>query len=172
MRQLLFIVIMIPIFAVAQKPAVLIRLSDAGGKQINGDAMIKGFERQLQANTMASGGKNNTQFSFTMNITGAAADLKKAMTNGDILMNGMVSVLQPPNSDGALKPAYTIKMEKIKVLACAETMGCNGITNTTVTLLAARIGWTYYQYGLHGGAQAVSNKYGYDAETGAAWTNF
>jgi hypothetical protein len=42
---------------------------------------------------------------------------------------------------------------------------------TTVTLQATRIGWTYYQTD-RAGTQVVTNKYGFDAETGGQWTNF
>jgi hypothetical protein len=62
-------------------------------------------------------------------------------------------------------------MEKIRVQGCSEAMGCNSAMTTTVTLQATRIGWTYYQTD-RTGALVVSNKYGYDAETGGQWTNF
>jgi hypothetical protein len=42
-------------------------------------------------------------------------------------------------------------------------------TNAVIT--ATRIGWTYYQTSPNG-AQTVSRKYGYDANTGQEWTNF
>jgi len=42
---------------------------------------------------------------------------------------------------------------------------------TTVTLQATRIGWTYYQIGKTG-AQTISRKFGWDADTQTEWTNF
>lgn len=171
MRTIIFLLFLVPAFATAQKQDVYIKLTDAGGKQINGDAMTKGFERWMQGLSTSSGGKNNTQFSFTMNITGASADLKRALATGEFLMNGQVNVMQTVNGSYTPQPVYFIKMEKIRVLSCAEVMGCNGTMTTTVSLQATRIGWTYYQTGKTG-SPTVSNKYGFDAETGGSWTNF
>ena len=168
MRTIIFLLFLVPVFAIAQKQDVYIRLTDATGKQVNGDAVTKGFEKWMQGISTNSGGKNNTQFSFTMNITGASADLKRALANGELLMTGQVNVMQMGITP---QPLYLIKMEKIRVLSCAEAMGCNGVMTTTVSLQAARIGWTYYQTGKTG-APVVSNKYGFDAETGGPWTNF
>jgi type VI protein secretion system component Hcp len=169
MRTIIFILLFLPIIALAQKQDVYIKLTDANGMQIKGDAVLKGFERSMQALTINSGGKNNTQFSFTMNVTGASADLKRAMNSGEFLASGLVTVLQT----GIARPVttYTIKMEKIKVISCNESMGCNNLMTTTVILQATRIGWTYYQTNAMG-VQTVSNKYGFDAEAGGPWTNF
>lgn len=172
MRHLFFILLLLPFISFAQRQDVFIKLTDLTGKQISGDAILRGFERQIQVFTANSGGKNNVQFSFAMNITGASADLKKAMGTGDFLNNGLVSFIQLGASDAAPKIVYTIKMEKIKVLSCAEAMGCNGINSIMVTLQATRIGWTYYQNNLRSGPPVISNKYGYDAETSGQWTNF
>lgn len=168
MRTSIFILFLIPIIAAAQKQDVFVRLTDANGVQIKGDAMLKGFERTMQATSISSGGKNNAQFSFTMNISGASADLKRAMNGGEFL-SGLVTVVQA----GIARPmiTYTIKMEKIRVISCNESMGCNNTMTTSITLQATRIGWTYYQTNA-AGAQTISNKYGYDAEAGGAWTNF
>ena len=126
------------------------------------------FDMQ-QATTITSGGKNNTQLGFTMQVSGASADLKKAMNNGEFLLTGEVTVVTPNQGSGALQ--YTIKMEQLKVLSCAEAMGCNNIMSTTVSLQATRIGWTYYTQG-RTGAATISRKYGWDADTNAEWTNF
>ena len=170
MRTIFLLLLLIPVFATAQKQNVFLRLTDANGRQINGDASFKGYEKWMSILTTSSGGKNNTQTSLTMNITGASADLKKAMANGEFLVSGQLTVLQPATAS-APRPAYIIKMEKIKVLGCSEAMGCNSAMTTTVTLQATRIGWIYYQTD-RVGTQVVSNKYGYDAETGGVWTNF
>lgn len=169
MRTIIFILLSIPVMAMSQKQDVFIKLTDFKGIQITGDAVLKGFERSMQALTTSSGGKNNTQFSFTMNVTGASADLKRIMNAGEFLVSGVVTVLQ----SGVTRPmiTYTIKMEKIKVVFCNESMGCNNVMTTSVTLQATRIGWTYYQTNSTG-AQAVSSKYGYDAEAGGPWANF
>jgi hypothetical protein len=66
---------------------------------------------------------------------------------------------------------YTIKMENITVLSCEESLGCNGVMDTSVTLQATRIGWTYYQTGKTG-TPVVSKKYGWDAGNNREWTNF
>ena len=172
MYKFIYLIFFGPALCFSQKQDTYLRLVDANGKQIIGESFSRGFEKQIQAFTSSAGGKNNTQLSFTMSISGASADLKKALASGDFLQNGLVTVLQAVNNDPNPKPAYTVKMEKIKVVYCAEAMGCNGVTTTTVTLQATRIGWTYYQNNLHGGTLIVSNKYGYDAETGGQWTNF
>jgi type VI protein secretion system component Hcp len=170
MRTIILMMLAMPFLSFAQKQDVFIKLTDAGGKLLNGDAVVKGFERNIQAQSTSSGGKNNTQFSFTMSISGVSADLKRTMNNGEQLLSGIVTATQT-NGTGAPAVVYTIKMEKIKVNSCAELMGCNGVTTTSVTLTATRIGWTYYQQGRNV-ALTVSNKYGYDAETGGAWNNF
>ena len=130
MRKIIFIAVLLPFFATAQKQDAFVKLIDVNGKQINGDAMVKGFEKTMQASSTSSGGKNNIQFSFTMNITGAAADLKKAMANGELLMTGQVTLLQLVGGGGAPRPTYIIKMKKIKVISCTESMGCNNTITT------------------------------------------
>ncbi len=170
MRTVIFLLLLIPAMSFAQRQDVYVKLTDSQGSQIKGDAVTRGFERWMQALTVNSGGKNNTQLSFTTTISGASAELKKAIANGEWLMNGQVSVMQVAGGESQ-KAAYIIKMEKIKVLSCSEMMGCNGVMTTSVTLQATRIGWTYYQTNKMG-TQVVSNKYGYDAETGGQWTNF
>ncbi len=172
MRTLIFILLLFPIATFSQKQDVFIKLIDARGQQIKGDAFLKGFERWLQVATISSSGKNNSQLNFTMNISGASADLKRALANGELLLNGQVTVITLA-SDGSFRPvtAYTIKMENIVVLACSETMGCNNQLTTTVTLKATRIGWTYYQTDKTGAA-AVSRKYGWDEGINAEWVSF
>lgn len=170
MRTLILCFLLLPFSVFSQRQDVFVKLTDAKGTQINGDALMRGFERTMQALTISAAGKNNTQFSFTMNINGASADLKKAMANGEFLMTGTVTVMEPLTISGP-RPAYTIKMERIRVVTCSEAMGCNGVMSTSVTLQASRIGWTYYQTNKTG-ALVVTNKYGYDAEAGTQWTNF
>ena len=172
MRTLIFILVLFPIATFSQKQDVYIKLTDARAQQIKGDALVKGFERWLQAATISSSGKNNSQLNFAMNISGASADLKRALSSGELLLNGQVTVTTSA-SDGSFRPvtAYTIKMENISVLACSETMGCNNQMTTTVTLKATRIGWTYYQTDKTGAA-AVSRKYGWDEGINAEWVSF
>src|SRR5688572_31334390 len=162
MRVIIFILLLYPIAGIAQKTDVFIKLTDARSQQIKGEAVLKGFERWIGATSINSGGKDNTQSGFTMQVSGASADLKKAMANGELLTTGEVYVITPGINAPSL--VYTIKMEKIVVLSCSETMGCNNIMNTIVSLQANRIGWTYYQTG-RSGTQTVSKKFGWDAET-------
>jgi type VI protein secretion system component Hcp len=137
--------------------------------QIKGESVAKGYEKWIQATSINSGGKNNTQPSFTMQVSGASADLKKAMAIGELLSKGEVYVVTP--GAGAPSLLYTVKMGQIAVLSCTETMGCNNMMNTTVNLQATRIGWTYYQSG-RTGIQTISRKFGWDAESKTEWTNF
>jgi type VI protein secretion system component Hcp len=162
---------MLPMFVVAQKQDVYVKLTDAKGTPINGDVVTRGFEKSLYALTFATAGKNNSQVNFTMNITGASAELKKAMANGEFLMTGQVTVTQN-GSNGLPVTIYEIKMEKIKIQSCNESMGCNSVMTTSVTIQPVRIGWTYYQTTAKTGTQTISNKYGFDADTGGAWTKF
>lgn len=172
MRTLLFVLIMIPAVAYSQTTYVFIRITDPKGNQITGDANTRGFERTIRGLTTSSSGKNNTQFNFTMPVTGAGAILKGAMAGGEQLPNAMVSVMTVNSSTGALQPSFIITMEKIKVIGCAESMGCNNEMATGVVLQATRIGWTYYTPDKTGMNMIVSQKYGFDTETGAAWTKF
>jgi len=169
MRRIIFILLLLPLFSFAQKTDVFLKLTDVKGQQIKGESVLKGFERWIGATTIISEGKNNTQLSFTMAVSGATADLKKAMANGELLSRGEVYVVT--SRAGAPFIVYTIKMEQITVLSSSEAMGCNNMMNTTVSLHATRIGWTYYQSGKTG-IQTVSKKFGWDADTKSEWTNF
>jgi len=171
MRTIIFILLLSPFFSFAQKMDVFIKLTDARGQQIKGEAVLKGFERWIAATSINSGGKNNSQLDFTMNISGASADLKRALSSGELLLNGQVTVTTLDAASFRPVTAYTIKMEMISVLACSEAMGCNNQMTTTVTLKASRIGWTYYQTDKTGAA-AVSRKYGWDEDTNAEWATF
>jgi type VI protein secretion system component Hcp len=166
MRAIFLILFLSPVFCVAQKTDVFVKLTDANGLQIKGEATLKGFERWIGVTSITSSGKNNTQLDFTMTVSGASADLKKAMDSGSALSSGQVTVLVPNPAGGMPITSYTIKMEKIVVSSCFEAMGCNSLMNTTVTLLATRIGWTYYSNG------AISKKYGWDAESNKEWAGF
>jgi type VI protein secretion system component Hcp len=172
MKTIILILLLSPFFCFSQKASTFIRLTDARSQQIKGESATKGFERWIEATSTNSAGKNNTQFSFTMMVAGASADLKRAMTNGESLIDGQVAfTAMDPQGSGRMITTYTVKMERISVISCNEAMGCNGVTNTTVTLQATRIGWTYYQTGKTGAA-VVSKKYGWDAESNKEWTNF
>lgn len=171
MRTIIFILLLSPLFSWAQKTDAYIKLTDARGQQIKGEAVLKGFERWIGATSITSGGKNNSQFDFTMNINGASADLKRTLTSGERLLNGQATVIHLDASSFRPATAYTIKMENISVLACSETMGCNNQMTTTVTLKATRIGWTYYQTD-RTGATVVSRKYGWNEDTNAEWVAF
>ena len=171
MRSILILLLLLPFFSMSQNTRVFIKITDAAGRPINGDAMVKGFEKAIQAYTTSSAGKNNTQFSFTMPVSGAAAPLKNAMSGNQRLLSALVTVMNVDGSTGRLVTSYTIKMENIGVLACSESMGCNNIMTTAVALLAGRIGWTYYQAD-KSGALSISQKYGWDAGANMAWNSF
>jgi len=170
MRTLIFLLLLSPFWGLAQKSDVFIKLTDAKGLQIKGDVVLKGFENSLGATSLTTAGKNNTQLNFTMTVNGASAELKKALANGELLLNGQVSVIIPNPNAGRPLTSYTIKMERIAVLTCFEAMGCNNAMNTTVTLQVTRIGWTYYDN--RTGTQTVSRKFGWDAENNKEWTSF
>ena len=172
MRTLLLFLLLIPGLCFSQTTYVFIRLNDAKGIPVNGDATTKGFERTIRAFTTSSSGKNNTQFTFTMPVTDAGAILKSAMNSGEMLINAKVSVMTANGSTGVLQPSYTITMEGIRVTACAESMGCNAQMTTSVILNATRIGWTYYSADKSGTNVVVSQKYGFDSGTGLPWNNF
>ena len=171
MRSIIFILLFSPLLSLAQKTNLMIRLTDARGAQIKGEAVLKGYERCISAITISSGGKNNSQLNFTMAVSGASVELKRAMAAGEVLPVGQVTVLSTDLTLGAPAITYTIKMERMTVVSCSETMGCNNVLTTNVTLQATRIGWTYYDVG-RGGVQTVSRKFGWDIETNAEWGNF
>jgi type VI protein secretion system component Hcp len=172
MKTIILTLLLTPVLGFSQKSFIFIKLTDARGQQIKGESATKGYENWLQSSTTNSSGKNNTTFSFMMSISGASADLKRAMTNGEFLVDGqVVFTAMDPMASSRLLTSYTIKMEKISVLNFDESLGCNGVMNTAVTLQATRIGWTYYQTGKTG-TQVVSKKYGWDAESNGEWVNF
>jgi len=171
MRLLIFIFTLSPFLGIGQRTDVFIKLTDARGQQIKGDAVLKGFENWMGATTFNTASKTNTLLSFTMTVNGASADLKKAAANGEILLGGQVTVITPNPSGGKPMTSYTIKMENISVLSCYESMGCNNAMNTTVSLQATRIGWTYYNTSATG-AQTVSRKFGWDSDKNQDWNSF
>jgi type VI protein secretion system component Hcp len=148
---------------------IFVRLTDVKGKQIVGTSVTRGFEKTLPAFSLTPAGKNNSQITFTTTISGASAELLKAKTQGEYLMNGEITVTKPGNAGKTI--VYKITMEKITVNNCIDAIGCNNTMGTTVMITASRIGWTYYQQDKTG-VLTVSNKYGFDNETGRPWTNF
>lgn len=171
MYKIFFLLFLFPALGFAQKQDIFIKITDASGKQINGDATTKGFEKQLGVLTVNTAGKNNTQLLFSMPITGASADLKRAMATGEVLLTGLVTVTRLDATMGKPVIVYTIKMENMRVNACSESIGCNNTQTTNSAITATRIGWTYYQANPNG-SLTVSRKYGYDSGTGQEWTNF
>jgi type VI protein secretion system component Hcp len=171
MHKIILILLLSPLFAHSQNTSVFIKMTDATGQQVKGESVTRGFERYIQALSTAAAGKNNTQFNFTMTVSGASADLKKAMTTGQLLpATEVIAVVS--NGGGAPVVSYSIKMEQVKVLSCSEGMGCNSAMNTIVALQATRIGWTYYTQNPKGGASTVSKKFGWDTSINAEWTSF
>jgi type VI protein secretion system component Hcp len=156
-------------FLASDAQDVFVRLTDMNGKQIVGTSVTRGYEKTLPAFSMTSAGKNNSQITFTTTISGASAELIKAKVQGEFLMNGQITVTQPGNRGQTI--IYKINLEKITVNNCVDAIGCNNTMGTTVTITASRIGWTYYQQDKTG-ISTVSNKYGFDNETGRPWTNF
>ncbi|MBK8952625.1 MAG: type VI secretion system tube protein Hcp [Chitinophagaceae bacterium] len=166
MRKIIFLLLLIPSISFAQKQTTYAKLINASGVQIKGDAVTKGFERWITALSNSNGGKNNTEVTFTMNISGACADLRNANTNGEILQKGELSTIQIGATDGRPNVIKTIKMENIRVISFSETG-----TEAAVTLSATRIGWIYYQQTTKG-TWTVANKTSYDASTGGYWKDF
>jgi type VI protein secretion system component Hcp len=171
MRTIILILVLSPFFSFSQTVSVYIKLTDSRNQPIAGTAVTKGFEGWIQASSTNAGGKNSTDFSFTMPVSGASADIKKAMATGQLLAVADVRAISP-NSMGSISMMYTVRMEQVTVLACTETMGCNGAMNTSVSLQALRIGWTYYNTNPKGSGATVSRKFGWDAGAQAEWTNF
>ena len=171
MRTIILVLLLSPFFSFSQTASVYIKLTDARNQPITGTSVTKGSEGWIQASSTNAGGKNSTDFFFTMPVSGASADIKKAMATGQLL-----TVADPraivPSSAGSVSLVYTVRMEQVTVLACTETMGCNGAMNTSVSLQATRIGWTYYNANPKGGGATVSRKFGWDAGAQAEWTNF
>ncbi|HSN61726.1 MAG TPA: hypothetical protein VLR49_12375, partial [Ferruginibacter sp.] len=64
MRTIILLLLLLPLITAAQQTNTYIKLTDAGGQQIKGDAMVKGYERSITALSFASGGKNNSQLTF------------------------------------------------------------------------------------------------------------
>ena len=159
-----------PAFAFAQRQTNFITLTDAQGKLISGDVAMKGYEKSISINTLTTGGKSNSQLTLTMGIQGAAADLRRIMVSNEMLASGQLYVTQQTQSS-VLRPTYTIKMENMQVVSCTEALGCDNNMTLTVVLQAARIGWTYYKT-TGSGPLSVTNKYGFDTESGKEWNNF
>src|SRR4029077_5940194 len=95
MRTIIFILLLSPFHSFSQNSDVFIKLTDARNQQIKGESVTKGYERWIQATSINSGGKNNSQLSFTMQVSGASADLKKSLASGDLLSKAEVCVVAP-----------------------------------------------------------------------------
>jgi type VI protein secretion system component Hcp len=167
MRNLILILCFIPLISFSQKTDIFIKLTDSKGQQIKGEVMLKGYERCISAMTLSPAGKNDTQFTFTIPISGTSADLKRVSANGEVL-SGHVTVLSPVQSLGVPFMAYTMKMENIVIVSSNEVVNEGNVMNTTITLRATRVGWTYYK----AGTQTISGKFGWDSDTKSEWTNF
>src|SRR5882757_8061935 len=109
MRKIILVLLLTPLFTFSQNTSIFIKLTDATGQQIKGESTMKGFEKNIQATSTSSAGKNNSQFNFTMTVSGASADLKKAMANGQVLPTAEV-IAVVPNGGGAPATSYSIKM--------------------------------------------------------------
>lgn len=165
MRTIIFLLFFSPFISVAQRTETYLKLVNASGLQLKGDAVTKGFEKWLFITSSSQGGKNNTQLTFTMNISGASADLRKAVSTGEFLNTGDLTTIQV-DAEGRRVTISQVKMEKVKIISYAESG-----TQATVTIQSTRIGWIYYQQS-NKGTWVVSNKYSYDAETGGEWKGF
>ena len=169
MKKCIIAITFLFFFLASDAQDIFVRLTDMKGKQIVGTSVTRGYEKTLPAFSMTSAGKNNAQITFTTTISGASAELIKAKAQGEYLMNGQITVTKPGNGGSSI--VYKINLEKITVNTCVDAIGCNNTMGTTVTITASRIGWTYYQQDKTG-TTSISNKYGFDNETGRAWTNF
>jgi hypothetical protein len=143
MRYKLLFLLLFQLCLIAQSQEVYIKLTNRSGKTITGVAVTKGYERWIPALTVSSGGTSNTQFSFTMNVSGAMADLERALTKRELLQNGEVAALKNSGIDMKQILLHAVKMEQIRVIDCVEIMGNDGVMINSVTLEATRIGWTY-----------------------------
>lgn len=166
MRKIFFLLLFIPAISFAQRQTTYAKLINVAGIQIKGDAVTRGFERWITVLSNSNGGKYNTEITFTMNISGACADLRNASSNGEILQKGEFSTIQIGTNDGRSNVVKTIKMENVRVISYSETG-----TEASVTLKAMRIGWIYYQQSSKG-TWTVANKTSYDASTGGQWKDF
>ena len=171
MRIIVFILLFLPFSGFSQNASVYLKLTDARNQPITGTSVTRGFEGWIQATSTNAGGKNSTAFAFTMPVSGASADLKRAMTTGQPLAVAEVRAIVP-NSAGTISLMYTVRLEQVSVQDCTETMGCNGAMNTSISLQAVRIGWTYYNANPKGSGATVSRKFGWDAGMQTEWTNF
>lgn len=150
----------------AQRTEVYLKLVNSSGLMLKGDATTKGFERQIRVLTNSSGGKNNSEITFTMNLCGASADLQKAFANGEFLKNGEMKTMVVNNMSGTFGISTIIKMENVKVKNYSESGNI-----ATVVLQSTKIGWMYYQQS-NKGTWVLANKYSYDANTGGEWRDF
>ena len=169
MRTIILVLSLIPFFCFSQtNNKVFIKLTDANGKQINGESKDIHYKDWIYTTFINSSGNNNTLLSFTMDVSGASAVLKKAMLTSLTLLNGEVNVTAGNKNTVSPEILYKIKMEKIKVLNCSETTGSNNSMQTAVTLQATRIGWIYYTTS-NTGVQTESKRYGWDVELNKEW---
>jgi type VI protein secretion system component Hcp len=165
MRTIIFFLFLIPSISFSQRQENYAKFINSSGIQIKGDAVTRGFERWITVLSNSNGGKNNTEVTFTMNISGACADLRNANTNGVNLQKGELTTTQISN-EGRLAVVKNIKMENISVINYSESG-----SQASVTIRATRIGWIYYQQSTKG-AWTVANKTSYDATTGGPWKDF
>ncbi len=167
MKQFIFFLLLLPVFATAQRSTESFgKFINSDGTVIKGSSVMRGYERLIEVHKLESNSTNNsTSIRFEMPIGTASGIFRNFINSKQVLKSGELIVTEMLADKRIVQ--YKITMENIAVTACADADGF-----TRVQLNATRIGWTYYSYNQRSGVAAISSKTGWDASTKNSWTNF
>ncbi|WP_421943145.1 hypothetical protein [Pedobacter sp.] len=166
MKIFLTILLFLPLTIFAQRGTENFgKFTNTDGAIIKGDALTRGYERQLEiSNLVANSANNNNTISFAIPISTASGVFRNALNGAQKLRSAEITVTTINAEKRTV--TYKINLEDIAVNQCADR---NGFTNLQLT--ATRIGWTYFATDRMG-RTTVSSKNGWDAENKKAWVGF
>jgi type VI protein secretion system component Hcp len=171
MKAIILVLLLSPLVSFSQKTSFFIKLSDALSQQIKGESTTKDFEKWIQATTIGTAGKNATQFSFTMLVSDASADLKRTMANVEFSINGqVVFTAMDPQGSCKLFTTCTIKMGNISVVSCN---GCGFKWHEErLCYFAGNPDWMDLLSNRENGGTNSIEKYSWNAESNKEWVYF
>jgi len=171
MRTLILAALLLPCIAFSQKSETYLSITD-NNIPVKGTATKGGYEGFIAITSLQAEGistkptmRGTDQVTFSMPVSTASADLKRALFRGVALPRCEFTILSANNQDQIL---CKIKLEDIYVNSCSDEVGANGVLYTSVVLSASRIGWAYFGPG-NAGPNTIIRKFGWDTMKNGEW---
>lgn len=147
------------------KQQIFLTIVDVNSQLIRGTSLQRGFERQIIVTAFSGVSTGNAQVKFSMPSGAASATLATMQGRKETLPYAVFSNTEPV--EARLQIMSTIRLESLRIITVEDVNG-----STHVTLQAARIGTTYFQYDPKTGVRTVSGKTGYDYTTRQVWGSY